>query len=56
MTSTGALYDNDLYSRQVFALGERAMCAITQTNVIISGMNGLGVEIGTVSYIASTFY
>ena len=38
--------DEDLYSRQLYVLGHAAMRKIVTTNVLISGMKGLGVEIG----------
>ena len=38
--------DDDLYSRQLYVLGHDAMRKIVATNVLISGMKGLGVEIG----------
>jgi len=37
--------DESLYSRQLYVLGHDAMKTMAQSNVLISGMNGLGVEI-----------
>ena len=38
--------DEGLYSRQLYVLGHDAMRKMGTTNVLISGMKGLGVEIG----------
>ena len=37
--------DESLYSRQLYVLGHEAMRKMAQSNVLISGMRGLGVEI-----------
>jgi len=37
--------DEGLYSRQLYVLGEEAMRRMAKSNVLISGMGGLGVEI-----------
>lgn len=37
--------DESLYSRQLYAIGFDAMKKMAHSNVLISGMNGLGVEI-----------
>lgn len=37
--------DENLYSRQLYAVGFDAMKRMANSNVLISGMNGLGVEI-----------
>jgi len=37
----------DRYSRQYYVIGEHAMNKMAKSNVFISGMSGLGVEIGT---------
>jgi ubiquitin-activating enzyme E1 len=37
--------DLDLYSRQVYVLGEDAMKKVGESSVLISGLGGLGVEI-----------
>lgn len=36
----------DRYSRQYFTFGKQAMNNLGKSNVFISGMGGLGVEIG----------
>lgn len=40
--------DKDLYSRQLYVLGEEAMKKMASSSVLVSGMGGLGVEIGTI--------
>uniref|UniRef100_A0A6C0ACN1 Ubiquitin-activating enzyme E1 C-terminal domain-containing protein n=1 Tax=viral metagenome TaxID=1070528 RepID=A0A6C0ACN1_9ZZZZ len=47
MTDSGSSdnIDRNLYSRQLYAIGEEAMKKITDSKVFISGMDGLGVEI-----------
>lgn len=42
----GADIDEGLYSRQLYVLGHEAMKKMGVANVLISGMKGLGVEIG----------
>merc|ERR1719411_2353122 len=37
--------DESMYSRQLYVLGHEAMRKMAQSNVLISGMKGLGVEI-----------
>lgn len=37
--------DESQYSRQIFVLGKKAMQAMQNSNILISGMNGVGVEI-----------
>lgn len=37
--------DENLYSRQLYVLGHEAMKRMAISDVLISGMNGLGVEI-----------
>ncbi len=37
--------DESLYSRQLYAIGKDAMGKITQTNVLISGLTGPGIEL-----------
>ncbi len=39
--------DEALYSRQLYVFGHEAQLRMGQTNVLIVGMKGLGVEIGT---------
>lgn len=36
----------DRYSRQHYVLGEKAMNRMGKANVFISGMGGVGIEIG----------
>lgn len=36
-----------LYSRQRYVLGDSAMHQMAQSSVFLSGMGGLGIEIGT---------
>ncbi|XP_039626934.1 ubiquitin-like modifier-activating enzyme 1 isoform X2 [Polypterus senegalus] len=43
--SETAEIDESLYSRQLYVLGHKAMLCLQNTNVLISGMRGLGVEI-----------
>lgn len=43
-SSTGEI-DENLYSRQLYVLGHEAMRKMANSDVLISGMNGLGVEI-----------
>lgn len=38
--------DESLYSRQLAVLGHAAMEKMAKANVLIMGLNGLGVEIG----------
>lgn len=45
-TTTGnGEIDENLYSRQLYVLGHDAMRKMATSDVLISGMNGLGVEI-----------
>ena len=37
--------DNSLYSRQIYTIGKDAMEALKCANILITGLNGLGVEI-----------
>ncbi|XP_028679921.2 ubiquitin-like modifier-activating enzyme 1 isoform X2 [Erpetoichthys calabaricus] len=43
--SETAEIDESLYSRQLYVLGHKAMLRLQTTNVLISGMRGLGAEI-----------
>jgi len=45
MSTENPSVDQNLYSRQLYVLGEDAMKKITSTSVMISGMGGVGVEI-----------
>ncbi len=42
----GVEIDEGLYSRQLYVLGHDAMRKMGAANVLISGMKGLGIEIG----------
>lgn len=44
-SSNGMEIDESLYSRQLYVLGHEAMRRMAQSNVLIAGMRGLGVEI-----------
>jgi hypothetical protein len=39
--------DMDLYSRQYYVYGGKAMTKMADSNVFLSGLGGLGIEIGT---------
>ena len=41
--------DEGLYSRQLYVLGHDAMRRMYASNVLISGLKGLGIEIGILS-------
>ncbi|KAJ3412956.1 hypothetical protein HDV05_008671 [Chytridiales sp. JEL 0842] len=45
MEIEAAPIDEGLYSRQLYVLGHKAMLAMSQSNVLIVGLKGLGVEI-----------
>ena len=45
VNSNGRAIDEDLYSRQLYVLGHEAMRRMATSNVLISGLGGLGVEI-----------
>jgi ubiquitin-activating enzyme E1 len=38
--------DEDLHSRQIAVYGREAMTTLATANILISGVNGLGIEIG----------
>ena len=42
----GAGLDEDLHSRQIAVYGREAMTTLATANILVSGVNGLGVEIG----------
>ena len=44
-TNTVNQLDEDLYSRQLYVLGREAMQKMSQSNVLLCGLGGLGVEI-----------
>ncbi|WKY05963.1 hypothetical protein Q1695_006288 [Nippostrongylus brasiliensis] len=45
MDVDGAGLDTNLYSRQIYALGESAMICLRKASVVISGLGGVGVEV-----------
>lgn len=45
-TADPSQIDEGLYSRQLYVLGHEAMHKMSQSNVLIVGLRGLGVEIG----------
>ena len=46
MTAPTHTIDEGLYSRQLYVLGHEAMRQMSQSNVLLVGLKGLGVEIG----------
>jgi ubiquitin-activating enzyme E1-like protein 2 len=44
------MIDESLYSRQQIMMGEKAMKRMAVSNVFLSGLSGLGVEIGKPFY------
>jgi len=46
MSSNDVVIDEQLYSRQLYVLGHEAMKKMQQSNVLIVGLSGVGVEIG----------
>ncbi|VDN23271.1 unnamed protein product [Cylicostephanus goldi] len=47
--------DTNLYSRQIYALGESAMMNLRKASVLISGLGGVGVEIAKNLVLGGTF-
>lgn len=45
---TNHMIDESLYSRQLYVLGHEAMKRMSESNILICGLGGLGVEIGTI--------
>jgi len=45
--------DEGLYSRQLYVLGHEAMKKMAASNVLIIGVQGLGVEIGPICHYTS---
>lgn len=43
--------DKELYSRQLYVLGEEAMKKMIKSKILIIGLNGNGVEIGIFIYL-----
>ena len=54
MGSENQELDENLYSRQLYVLGPDAMKRMQQSNVLIVGLTGLGVEIGKLLCSLST--
>ncbi len=46
-SSSDVKIDDALYSRQLYVYGHDAQRRLAQTNVLIVGLRGLGVETGT---------
>jgi hypothetical protein len=46
MSTESLEIDNGLYSRQSYVLGDTAMQKMAKSHVFLSGMGGLGLEIG----------
>ncbi len=44
-STTSSTIDEGLYSRQLYALGHDAMKLLSESNILVIGLNGLGVEI-----------
>jgi ubiquitin-activating enzyme E1 len=42
---SNASIDETLYSRQLYVLGHDAMARMSEANVLVSGLGGLGVEV-----------
>ena len=47
MDVDGDAVDEGLYSRQLYVLGHETMRKMQTTNILISGLRGIGVEIGS---------
>jgi ubiquitin-activating enzyme E1 len=45
--------DEDLHSRQLAVYGREAMSSIGTAKILISGMNGVGIEIGANAQLAA---
>ena len=45
VTQNGGI-DESLYSRQLYVMGHEAMRRMGESNVLLVGLTGLGVEIG----------
>jgi ubiquitin-activating enzyme E1 len=43
----GKEIDESLYSRQLFIIDHASMKRVMESNVLLVGLSGLGVEIGT---------
>jgi ubiquitin-activating enzyme E1 len=43
--------DEGLYSRQLYVMGREGQARMATSNVLICGLNGLGVEIGLCRFL-----
>jgi ubiquitin-activating enzyme E1 len=43
--------DEQLYSRQLYVLGHEAMKKMAESDILIVGLSGLGVEIGKYNFL-----
>ena len=48
-TDTTGDIDESLYSRQLYVMGHEAMRRMAASNILLIGLQGLGIEIGTKS-------
>lgn len=48
----GVEIDEDLHSRQLAVYGKESMRKLAAADVLIVGMNGLGVEVGTLDIMS----
>jgi ubiquitin-activating enzyme E1 len=46
MATDGGEVDESLYSRQLYVMGREGQARMAKSDVLIVGLNGLGVEIG----------
>ena len=46
-TDTTGDIDESLYSRQLYVMGHEAMRRMAASNILLIGLQGLGIEIGT---------
>ncbi len=46
MASEAGAVDESLYSRQLYVMGREGQARMAKSDVLIVGLNGLGVEIG----------
>ena len=52
-SSSVPVIDEALYSRQLYVIDHASMLKIMETNVLLVGLGGLGVEIGALPFLAS---
>jgi hypothetical protein len=55
MDVSAGTIDESLYSRQLYVLGHEAMKKMGKSNVLVAGLSGLGVEIGTPDLLGRLF-